>query len=61
MKRTSERVVADRLHWDILWGGSTGLNVVGALQLARELGSGHTVMTVAVDSGLEYLVGDLYS
>lgn len=44
-------------------GTSTGLNVVGALQLARELGggSGHAVVTVAVDSGLKYLAGDLYT
>ncbi|MCL4265505.1 MAG: cysteine synthase family protein [Anaerolineae bacterium] len=44
----------------IFSGISTGLNVVGALQLAQELGSGHTVITVAVDSGLKYLAGDLY-
>ena len=45
-----------------LFGGtSTGLNVVGALQVARELGAGHTVVTVAVDSGLKYLAGDLYA
>ncbi len=41
-------------------GVSTGLNVVGALQLARELGPDHTVVTVAVDTGLKYLAGDLY-
>jgi cysteine synthase A len=44
----------------IFSGTSTGLNVVGALELARELGPGHTVVTVAVDSGLKYLGGDLY-
>jgi cysteine synthase A len=44
----------------IFTGLSSGLNVVGALQLARELGTGHTVVTVAVDSGLKYLAGDLY-
>ncbi|MEM1358772.1 MAG: pyridoxal-phosphate dependent enzyme, partial [Bacteroidota bacterium] len=44
----------------IFAGTSTGLNVVGALQLARELGRGHTVVTVACDSGLKYLNGDLY-
>lgn len=38
---------------------STGLNVVGALQLARELGPGHAVVTVACDSGIKYLAGDL--
>ncbi len=42
-------------------GTSTGLNVVAALQIARELGAGHTVVTVAVDSGLKYLAGDLYA
>lgn len=44
----------------IFAGTSTGLNVVGAIELARELGEGHTVITVAVDSGLKYLAGDLY-
>ena len=41
-------------------GTSTGMNVVGAIALALELGAGHTVVTVAVDSGLKYLAGDLY-
>lgn len=41
-------------------GTSTGLNLVGALQLARELGAGKVVATVAVDTGLKYLAGDLY-
>lgn len=55
-----------RMAWDlarregIFAGTSTGLNVAGALQIARELGAGHTVVTVAVDSGLKYLAGDLY-
>ena len=44
----------------IFSGTSTGLNVEGALELARELGPGHTVVTVAVDTGLKYLTGDLY-
>jgi cysteine synthase A len=44
----------------IFAGTSTGLNVSGALQLARQLGPGHTVATVACDSGLKYLAGDLY-
>jgi len=44
----------------IFAGTSTGVNVVGALQLAEELGPGHTVVTVAVDTGLKYLAGDLY-
>jgi cysteine synthase len=41
-------------------GVSSGLNVAGALHIAGELGPGHTVVTVAVDSGLKYLAGDLY-
>jgi cysteine synthase len=44
----------------ILAGTSTGLNVVGALQLAREIGSGSTVVTVACDTGLKYLASDLF-
>ena len=44
----------------IFAGTSSGLNVVGAIELARELGAGHTVVTVAVDSGLKYLAGDLF-
>lgn len=44
----------------IFAGVSTGLNLVGALQLARELGPGKIVATVAVDTGLKYLAGDLY-
>ena len=56
------RQVARRLAREegIFAGISTGLNVTGALQLARELGPGHTVVTVAVDTGLKYLAGDLY-
>lgn len=44
----------------IFAGTSSGLNLVAALQLAREIGRGKTVATVAVDSGLKYLAGDLY-
>ncbi len=44
----------------LLAGISSGLNVAGAIGIARELGPGHTVVTVAVDTGLKYLAGDLY-
>jgi cysteine synthase A len=44
----------------IFAGTSSGMNVAGALRLARELGPGHTVVTVAVDFGLKYLAGDLF-
>lgn len=44
-----------------LWSGpSTGANLTVALQLARELGPGHRVATILVDSGLKYLDGELY-
>lgn len=45
----------------IFAGTSSGMNVAAALQLAKELGPGRTVATVAVDTGLKYLAGDLYS
>jgi cysteine synthase len=56
------RAMARRLAREegIFAGTSSGLNVVAALQLAREIGPGKTVATVAVDSGLKYLAGDLY-
>jgi cysteine synthase len=41
-------------------GTSSGVNLTAALDLARELGPGKTVATVAVDTGLKYLSGDLY-
>ena len=45
----------------LLAGTSTGLNVAGAIDIARELGPGRAVVTVAVDTGLKYLSGDLYA
>ena len=65
--RAIEEGEARRMAWTLarqeglFAGTSTGLNVVAALQLARELGAGHAVVTVAVDSGLKYLAGDLYT
>ncbi|WP_405651405.1 cysteine synthase family protein [Streptomyces sp. NBC_01386] len=44
----------------IFTGISGALNVVGAVHLARELGIGHTVVTVAPDTGLKYLTGNLF-
>ena len=41
-------------------GTSSGVNIVAAINLARELGPGKVVATVAVDTGLKYLAGDLY-
>ena len=45
----------------IFAGVSTGLNVLAAVQFAAELGPGHRVATVAVDTGLKYLAGDLFT
>lgn len=35
-------------------GGSTGINIAGAIRLARELGPGHTIVTVLADYGTRY-------
>ncbi len=35
-------------------GGSSGINVAGAIRLARDLGPGHTVVTVLADTGTRY-------
>jgi len=35
-------------------GGSSGINVAGAVRLARELGPGHTIVTVLCDYGTRY-------
>ena len=45
----------------ILSGGSTGLNVAAAVELAVERGEGHRVVTIACDNGLKYLGGSIYS
>jgi len=42
-------------------GTSSGLNVAAAIRIARELGPGKVVATVAVDTGLKYLAGDLFA
>ena len=38
----------------LVLGGSTGINVCGAIRLARELGPGHTIVTILADSGTRY-------
>lgn len=57
------RAMAKRLAREegLLVGTSSGMNVAAAIALARELGSGKTVATVAVDTGLKYLAGDLFT
>ena len=45
----------------IFSGPSTGANLLAALALARRIGAGGRVATVAVDSGLKYLAGPTYA
>jgi cysteine synthase A len=45
----------------IFAGTSSGMNVCAAIELGKQLGPGHTIVTVACDSGMKYLAGDLYS
>ncbi len=35
-------------------GASTGVNLAGAIRLAKEMGPGHTIVTILCDSGLRY-------
>ena len=55
-------VMARRLAREegIFAGTSTGANVVAALRVAERLGTGATVATIIVDSGLRYLSTDLF-
>jgi cysteine synthase A len=44
----------------IFAGTSTGMNVAAAITLGKKLGPGHTIVTIACDSGLKYLAGGLF-
>jgi cysteine synthase len=41
-------------HEGLCLGGSTGINIAGAIRLARQLGPGHTVVTILADTGGRY-------
>ena len=41
-------------HEGLCLGGSSGVNVAGAIKLARELGPGHTIVTILCDHGSRY-------
>jgi len=41
-------------HEGLCLGGSSGINVAGAMRLARELGPGHTIVTILCDHGARY-------
>lgn len=51
----SVQIIFDLLREEGLCvGGSSGVNVAGAIRLARELGPGHTIVTLLCDSGTRY-------
>lgn len=41
-------------HEGLCLGGSSGINIAGAIRLARELGPGHTIVTILCDYGNRY-------
>ena len=41
-------------HEGLCLGGSSGINVAGAIRLAKDLGPGHTIVTVLCDNGTRY-------
>jgi cysteine synthase A len=41
-------------HEGLCMGGSTGINVAGAIRMAKEFGPGHTVVTILADYGTRY-------
>jgi cysteine synthase A len=48
-------VIFDLLeHEGLCLGGSSGINVAGAIRLARQLGPGKTIVTILCDSGHRY-------
>src|SRR3954469_15682989 len=48
-------IVLDLLeHEGLCLGGSSGINVAGAIRLGKELGPGHTIVTVLCDYGTRY-------
>ncbi len=48
-------VIFDLLeHEGLCMGGSTGINIAGAIRMAKEMGKGHTIVTVLCDYGTRY-------
>ncbi len=41
-------------HEGLCMGGSTGINVAGAIRLANDMGPGHTIVTILADYGTRY-------
>ena len=49
------RVVFDLIeHEGLCLGGSSGINVAGAIHMARTMGPGHTIVTILCDHGSRY-------
>ena len=49
------QIVFDLLEQEgLCLGGSSGINVAGAIRLARQMGPGHTIVTVLCDYGTRY-------
>lgn len=47
--------IYDLLEFEgLVMGGSTGVNVAGAIRMAKDLGPGHTIVTVLCDQGSRY-------
>jgi len=42
-------------HEGLCLGGSSGINVAGAIRMAKEMGPGHTIVTVLCDYGTRYM------
>lgn len=58
--RVSDQPVLEMVHFllkreGLFLGSSSGINVVGAYLMAKELGPGHTIVTVLCDGGARYL------
>lgn len=48
-------IIFDLLQYEgLCLGGSSGINVAGAIRLAKKLGTGHTIVTILCDSGARY-------
>jgi cysteine synthase len=48
-------IVFQLLHEEgLCLGGSSGINIAGAIRLARDLGPGHTIVTILCDYGTRY-------
>ena len=41
-------------HEGLVMGGSTGINVAGAIRMAKDMGPGHTIVTILCDQGARY-------